>query len=84
MQDILPLASSPLFWTIVLALSTLIVLRYMYFPCTTLYGLERTVEKANRLFKTYQMDWALHSQTLPIHSLECIMEFMEFEEELLQ
>ncbi|KAH7880916.1 MAG: hypothetical protein NXY57DRAFT_1035479 [Lentinula lateritia] len=52
-QDIFPIVSSPILWTL-LSLFVIALLLRACFPCVTLSGLERRIETVQRMLKEYK------------------------------
>ncbi|KAE9400595.1 hypothetical protein BT96DRAFT_919429 [Gymnopus androsaceus JB14] len=81
-QDIYPMASSPIAWTLALTISALILLfRCIFFPCITLRGLEGTIETVDQLLEKYRSDLA---SSLPICVVGCPNKYIEYKERLLR
>ncbi|KAE9400600.1 hypothetical protein BT96DRAFT_919437 [Gymnopus androsaceus JB14] len=81
-QDIYPIASSPIAWTLTFTISALIILlRCIFFPCITLQGLKSTIQTVDQLLKEYHSD--LFS-SLPIRAVKIPNKYTEYREHLLR
>ncbi|KIK59207.1 hypothetical protein GYMLUDRAFT_245625 [Collybiopsis luxurians FD-317 M1] len=83
-EDIIQMASSSIVWMTTTALVTLVILRYVWFPCLSLQKLHTTIRDVGNLLEGYEQN--IRSQCLSdtIDYDQHKRSFKDFEDQLLR
>ncbi|KAE9400623.1 hypothetical protein BT96DRAFT_919289 [Gymnopus androsaceus JB14] len=84
-QDILPIASNPILWTLTSILGASIILRRIYVPCTTVRKLQLARSAVEKLLANQNLtELVSDSSTLPLYNHHIVNECMEHKRHLLR